>query len=47
MAALAIELVEFGIVGGENRVKSRIATVDFKRADFDLLLDLLQSKRIR
>ncbi|XP_064909576.1 gamma-1-syntrophin isoform X3 [Columba livia] len=35
------EMVEFSILGGRNRVASRIATLDFSRANFGLFKQLL------
>lgn len=35
------EMVEFEILSGGSKAKSRIATLDFRRANFDLLWDLL------
>lgn len=37
MAAVTIDLGEFRIVRGGNRVKGRITALDFRRADLDLL----------
>ena len=35
------EMVEFKILGGRSKVKSKIATLDFRRANFDLFRELL------
>jgi len=35
------EMVEFRILSGGRRVKSRLPILDFRRADFGLLKDLL------
>ena len=35
------EMVEFKILSGRSKARSRIATLDFRRANFDLFRDLL------
>ena len=39
------EMVEFKILSGRSKAISRIATLDFRRANFDLFQDLLGATR--